>query len=72
MDQTQITNPAEVTTPSVDNDLQKAIVETNIDDFMADDTKEYFVVYTDTKYSDTPQYKVVFQNDAGAILKKSK
>ena len=25
MDQTQITNPAEVTTPSVDNDLQKAI-----------------------------------------------
>ena len=54
------------------NDLQKAIVETNIDDFMADETKEYFVVYTDTKYSDTPQYKVVFQNDAGAILKKSK
>jgi len=54
------------------NDLQKAVVETNVDDFMADKTKIYFVVYTDTKYNDTEDYKVIFQNDAGAILKKSK
>ena len=40
MDQTQITNPAEVTTPSVDNDLQKAIDDitntTNIDPVFSD------------------------------------
>ena len=40
MDQTQITNPAEVTTPSVDNDLQKAIDDitntTSIDPVFSD------------------------------------
>ena len=54
------------------NELQNAVVETKIDDFMKDDTKKYFVIYTDTEYSDTEEYKVIFQNEAGAILKKIK
>ena len=52
------------------NDLQKAVVETNVDDFMKDEEKKYFVLYTENEYKDTDKYEVVFQNDAGVILKK--
>ena len=52
------------------NDLQKAVVETSVDDFLKNSEKKYFVLYTDEKYNDTDQYDVVFQNEAGVILKK--
>ena len=52
------------------NDLQKAIVETNVNDFMNNKDKKYFVLFTSDKYEDTDEYKVVYQNDAGVILEK--
>lgn len=52
------------------NDLQKAVVETSVDDFMNNEEKMYFVLYTDNKFENTDKYDVIFQNDAGVILKK--
>ena len=52
------------------NDLHNAIVETNVEDFLADDEKEFFVLYTGDKYETTEDYELVFQNEAGVILKK--
>ena len=52
------------------NDLQKAVVETNVDDFMSNDEKKYFVVYSEKEFEPSNQYDIVFQNSAGAILKK--
>lgn len=53
------------------NDLQIADVGATVDDFMEDDDKTYFVLYTGEKYENTDDYEVVFQNKAGVILKKS-
>ena len=52
------------------NDLQFAIVETDVEDFLEDDSKKYFVLYTADKYETTDEYEVVFQNEAGVILRK--
>lgn len=52
------------------NDLQKAVVETSVKDFMEDEDKKYFVLYTSDKYETTEEYEVVFQNEAGVILRK--
>ena len=52
------------------NDLQVANVETSVDDFMEDDEKEFFVLFTGDEYEDTDEYTVVFRNEAGVILKK--
>ena len=52
------------------NDLQKAVVETSVDDFLNNEEKKYFVLYTENKFEDTDKYEVIFQNDAGVILKK--
>ena len=52
------------------NDLQKAVVETDVEDFMEDEEKKYFVLYTGDKYETTEDYEVVFQNEAGVILRK--
>lgn len=52
------------------NDLQKAIVETNIDDWMEEEEKKYFVLFTGDEYENTNDYEVVFSNQAGVILKK--
>lgn len=52
------------------NDLQYAVVETKVEDFMKDDSKKYFVLYTADKYETTDNYEVVFQNKAGVILRK--
>ena len=52
------------------NDLQKAVVETNVNDFLNNNEKKYFVLYTDEKYESTEKYDLVFQNDAGVILRK--
>ena len=52
------------------NDLHNAIVEANVEDFLADDEKEFFVLYTGDKYETTEDYELVFQNEAGVILKK--
>lgn len=52
------------------NDLQKAVVETSVEDFLKQEEKKYFVQYTENKYESTDKYDVVFQNDAGVILKK--
>ncbi len=53
------------------NDLQKAIVETNIDDFMKNDDKKYFILFNESdKFESTDDYEVIFSNEAGVILKK--
>lgn len=52
------------------NDLQYAVVETKVEDFLKDDSKKYFVLYTGEKYENTEDYEVVFQNKAGVILRK--
>lgn len=52
------------------NDLQKAIVETDVEDFLKDENKKYFVLFTGDKYESTEDYEVVVQNQAGVILKK--
>ena len=52
------------------NDLQFAIVETDIEDFLEDEEKKYFVLYTADKFETTDDYEVVFQNEAGVILRK--
>ena len=53
------------------NDLQFAIVETDVEDFLEDDDKKYFVLYTSDEYKNTDDYEVVFQNKAGVILRKT-
>ena len=53
------------------NDLQYAVVETDVEDFLEDETKKYFVLYTGDKYETTEDYEVVFQNKAGVILRKT-
>ncbi len=53
------------------NDLQVAVVETNVEDWMKKESKKYFVLYDESNtYSDTDEYEVVFSNRAGVILKK--
>lgn len=52
------------------NDLQKAVVETSVEDWLKEEEKEFFVLFTGDKYEATEEYDVVFQNEAGVILKK--
>ncbi len=53
------------------NDLQIAVVETNIEDWMKKEDKKYFVLYDEANtYENTDEYEVVFSNRAGVILKK--
>ena len=52
------------------NDLQYAVVETDVEDFLEDKDKKYFVLYTSEKFETTDDYEVVFQNKAGVILRK--
>lgn len=52
------------------NDLQYAVVETKVEDFLKDESKKYFVLYTSDKYETTEDYELVFQNEAGVILRK--
>lgn len=52
------------------NDLQKAVVETTVEDWLENQEKEYFVLYTGENYETTDEYELLFQNDAGVILKK--
>lgn len=52
------------------NDLQNAIVETDVEDWMKAEDKEFFVRFTSDEYSSTDEYELVFQNEAGVILKK--
>ena len=53
------------------NDLQIADVGATVDDFMEDEDKTYFVLFTGEKYENTDDYEVVFQNKAGVILRKA-
>ena len=52
------------------NDLQKAVVETTVDDWLENENKEFFVLFTGEKYENTEDYDLIFQNEAGVILKK--
>ena len=52
------------------NDIQVAVVETTIDDFLANDNKEYFIIFTSDKIDNNDKYDVLFQNEGGAIIKK--
>ena len=53
------------------NDLQVAVVETKVEDWMKKESKKYFVLYDEVNtYSSTNEYEVVFSNKAGVILKK--
>lgn len=52
------------------NELHTAVVETSVEDFLEDNEKEFFVLYTGDKFETTEDYELVFQNEAGVILKK--
>ena len=52
------------------NDLQKAVVETSVKDFLNNKDKEYFILFTGDKFKDSDEFEVCFENDAGVILKK--
>lgn len=53
------------------NDLQTAIVETDLDDFMKNKDKKYFVLYNESNdFESTDDYEIVFKNEAGYIFKK--
>ena len=52
------------------NDIQVAVVETTIDDFLANPQKEYFILFTVNKVEDNDSIEVLFQNEGGAIIKK--
>ena len=52
------------------NDLQKAVVETDVEDFLKDENKKYFVLFTGNKYETTEDYELIIQNQAGVILRK--
>ena len=52
------------------NDLQTAIVDTNVEDWMENEKKKYFVLFTTEKYNSTDKYELIHQNEAGVILKK--
>lgn len=53
------------------NDLQKAVVETSIEDFMKNKEKKYFVLYNESEdFEETEDYKIVFKNEAGYIFEK--
>lgn len=52
------------------NDLQKAVVETTVEDWLEKDDKKYFVLFTADEYENTSEYEVVFSNEAGVILEK--
>lgn len=53
------------------NDLQKAIVETNIEDFMENKDKKYFVLFNEAEeFEETEDYEIVFRNEAGYIFMK--
>ena len=53
------------------NDLQKAIVETDLEDFMENEDKKYFVLFNESdEFETTEDYEVIFRNEAGYIFKK--
>lgn len=52
------------------NDLHSAVVETTVENFLEAEGKEYFVLFTVDKYESTDKYDLIFQNEAGVILKK--
>lgn len=53
------------------NDLQKAIVETDLEDFMENEDKKYFVLFNESDdLESTEDYEIIFHNDAGYIFKK--
>ena len=53
------------------DDLQVAKVETTVEEFLEEEDKEFFVLFTADKYEDTDDYTVVFENEAGVVLKKT-
>ena len=52
------------------NDIQVANTEATIDDFLKNDEKKYFVLFTENKIENTDKIEVLFQNEGGAIIKK--
>lgn len=53
------------------NDLQKAIVETDLEGFMENEDKKYFVLFNESdEFETTEDYEVIFKNEAGYIFKK--
>lgn len=55
------------------NDLQKAVVETDLDDFMENEDKKYFVLFNESDELEfSEDYEIIFHNDAGYIFKKTK
>lgn len=52
------------------NDIQVANPETTVEDFLNNNEKEYFVIFTDNKIENNENIEVLFQNAGGAIIKK--
>ena len=52
------------------NDIQVANTEATIEDFLKNEDKDYFVLFTENKIEDNDKIHVLFQNEGGAIIKK--
>lgn len=52
------------------NELQTAVVETTVEDWLEDEEKEFFVLFTNEEFHSTEEYRLVVQNPAGVVLKK--
>lgn len=51
-------------------EVQNAVIETTVDDFLATEGKDYFILFTDKKIENTDFIEVLFQNEGGAIIKR--
>lgn len=53
------------------DDLQTAVVETDLEDFMENEDKKYFVLFNESDdLESTEDYEIIFKNEAGYIFKK--
>lgn len=52
------------------NELQTAIVETTVEDWLNTPDKEYLVLFTGEDYTTTDEYRLIVKNPAGVVLKK--
>ena len=52
------------------NELQTAVVETTVEDWLEDEDKEFLVLFTNEQYHSTKDYRLIVQNPAGVVLKK--
>ena len=52
------------------NELHTAVVETTVEEWLEDEEKEYFILFTGEDYTTTDEYRLIVKNPAGVVLKK--